>query len=583
MHGALFLCQKAAPGGARPLALPFKYLFLKCVEDARMIVYYTNCIGILLGEYTMMWLSSILFLFFGTLSGTCMLDGDAESGIVLGSIAVLCASPYISMWKGYVEEKDKSKFTQTGEAFGKYWLTRRRIFRAVIMLALLSVAAAWVIVGLHDDVRNALYQNAVSEYEEELERRETAIEEYRDALQQYYIDARLAMGLDKEGWVTANVTVDRKAIDRWGNLGGTLGFDCYINGQSVRYGGRARVQVFGNNTLESELIEIDPSENDVGTKTSELYISPQQLNRGITFSHQVTVSENRGRYAGSYLTMMVTYTIQAETPLNTSVLSSIERPEQPEMDPLIKPRFESVPDDYAYIFSHNLLGQIILASLTATLLWYYMRRWKKDRGLLDERIKEAEREHQRLLREQEIEAARQEEQKRLCAEKEENERRARLEAEARQKQRLKEEEERKAYHKEVQEYLRQKLEKEREDRLDAIADAALEYAQTKEWLKEQLKTHTKEEIAGVPKSVKFLDGLPYDDGYQGKYGVFSVYTTEGGRCYHAVKGCCGASIDTNLIQAIEYGKTPCSKCARGFPTKLPEWYIKYRKIEKYNL
>lgn len=177
----------------------------------------------------------------------------------------------------------------------------------------------------------------------------------------------------------------------------------------------------------------------------------------------------------------------------------------------------------------------------------------------------------------------QEEQKRLCAEREENERRARLEAEARQKQRLKEEEERKAYHKEVQEYLQQKREKEREDRLDAIADAALEYAQTKEWLKEQLKSHTKEEIAGVPKSVKILDGLPYDDGYQGKYGVFSVYTTQGGRCYHAVKGCCGASIDTNLIQAIEYGKTPCSKCARGFPTKLPEWYVKYRKIEKYNL
>lgn len=146
-----------------------------------------------------------------------------------------------------------------------------------------------------------------------------------------------------------------------------------------------------------------------------------------------------------------------------------------------------------------------------------------------------------------------------------------------------EEEKRKAYHYEVQENLRQMKEKAEEDRLDAIADAALEYAQTKEKLKEQLKGHTKEEIAGIPKGVKMLDGLPYDGGYQGKFGVFSVYTTKDGKCYHAVKGCCGANIDTNLIKAIEYGRYPCKKCARGYPTKLPDWYIKYKIIEKYNL
>ena len=50
-----------------------------------------------------------------------------------------------------------------------------------------------------------------------------------------------------------------------------------------------------------------------------------------------------------------------------------------------------------------------------------------------------------------------------------------------------EEEKRKAYHYEVQENLRQMKEKAEEDRLDAIADAALEYAQTKEKLKEQLE------------------------------------------------------------------------------------------------
>ncbi len=164
----------------------------------------------------------------------------------------------------------------------------------------------------------------------------------------------------------------------------------------------------------------------------------------------------------------------------------------------------------------------------------------------------------------------------------ENESQLKSETEEKLKQKN-EEEKRKAYHYEVQENLRQMKEKAEEDRLDAIADAALEYAQTKEKLKEQLKSRTKEEIAGIPKGVKMLDGIPYDEGYQGKFGVFSVYTTEEGKCYHAVKGCCGANIETNLIKAIEYGRYPCKRCARGYPTKVPDWYIRYKIIEKYNL
>lgn len=164
----------------------------------------------------------------------------------------------------------------------------------------------------------------------------------------------------------------------------------------------------------------------------------------------------------------------------------------------------------------------------------------------------------------------------------ENESQLKSETEEKLKQKN-EEEKRKAYHYEVQENLRQMKEKAEEDRLDAIADAALEYAQTKEKLKEQLKSRTKEEIVGIPKGVKMLDGIPYDEGYQGKFGVFSVYTTEEGKCYHAVKGCCGANIETNLIKAIEYGRYPCKRCARGYPTKVPDWYIRYKIIEKYNL
>lgn len=482
----------------------------------------------------MMWLSAIMFLFFGMISVTCIVEGEINPGVGFGVIALFCGSPLAFLWQGFIDEKDKAKFIQIGRKFEKYWLVRRRAFRAVALIALLSAATAWVVVGLHDDVRKSLYRNAVNKYEEELEWRKTALEEYQEALQQYYEDARLAMGLDKEGWVMANVTIDRKAIEKWGNLGGTLRFDCYVNGQSVRYGGRARVRVFADNELESELMEIDPSENDVGTKTSELYISPQQLNRGITFSHQVSVTENRGRYADSYLTMLVTYTIQAETPLNVNSLSSLERPKQPEMDPLAKPKFESVPNNYAYTFSHNRFGQIILASLTATLLWYYMRRWKKDKILLEKRIKEAEeeaeRERQRLLKEKEEEIARQEKQK--------------------------------------------LIQEEREAR--------------KEELKKLLEEHTIEELAGVPPKVKFDENdLPYDEWRGQQYGHFTVFATRAGERYHATRGCCGAYIEDHIFTAFYINLTPCQICAKKYPYKIPEWYNKYKKlkaeIKEYNL
>lgn len=528
-----------------------------------------------------MWISSLVFLIFGTLSIRCISKGDIEDGVIFGAIALLCWLPPVFIWRKHVNENDKMKFIQSGSTFGKRWVARRRVSRAAIMFVLLSFAAVWIVVGFHGDVRRALRDNAVEEYERKLERQNIVMEEYQESLQQYYIEARLAMGLGEEGWLTADVTVSREAIERRGNIGGTLRFDCYVNDQSVRNGGQARVQVFADNKLESELTEIDPSENDVGVKTSTLYLGPQQLNSGITFNHIVTVSEGRGRYAGSYLSMLVTYTIRAITPLDLNALSNMEMPERPQMEILEKPELDDIPNDYIYTFSHNPFGQIALLALLVALCWYYRYAWGRDKVLLDEHIEKAkkeekacawkrEQERQRLIKEKEEKARRQEEQKHL--------------------QMLREEEAQKdkedAIADEALEYAIKK--RETEDIEDAIAEAAYYYAINKERVRQQLQGKTVEEAAGVPRKVRFTeDLLPYDEGYPGKYGHYSVYMTPYASCYHAKRGCHGAQEEVHIFEALKKYKPPCLICARQYPYNIPQWYERYKILlkekEYYNL
>lgn len=82
-----------------------------------------------------------------------------------------------------------------------------------------------------------------------------------------------------------------------------------------------------------------------------------------------------------------------------------------------------------------------------------------------------------------------------------------------------------------------------------------------------------------PKFEVGSDGLPRDSG-AGNWGKsFTRYVTKSGRRFHEKQGCCGATTEINIANAIENRLLPCSKCISG-PIPQLTWYWEYRKIKR---
>ncbi len=198
----------------------------------------------------------------------------------------------------------------------------RRIARAVACVLLLGVA--WLAgFALQMEVESRAYYAERQEYE-------TALAEYDKRFDTYCVAVRKAMGLDSEGWVDAAVSIKSEIIDENGSVGNELGMltligDTYTAAQM----GTVKVQVLANNEITTWLTERDDKNVDIGSKTGWLWIEPGALNIGITYEQDVTLTEDKGRYAGSFLAVRVTYTIVAETPLDVSEAIKIVRPVKP--------------------------------------------------------------------------------------------------------------------------------------------------------------------------------------------------------------------------------------------------------------
>ena len=100
----------------------------------------------------------------------------------------------------------------------------------------------------------------------------------------------------------------------------------------------------------------------------------------------------------------------------------------------------------------------------------------------------------------------------------------------------------------------------------------------------ELSDKSIQEIAHVPDSIFFTDkDLPYTKGEEGLYGIFTLYVTKTGHCYHTIKTC---SKSLNLIEinwyspSLKYNYKPCIKCAKNVNLDKPEWYIKYLEIKE---
>lgn len=465
---------------------------------------------------------------FGAMGIAFFLEGEFKEGIPGLFLSVLCVVPCILMWKDDRERKEKMNLEHGGEQFRLKWIVKRRIVRTISVLILMTMGFVLVM--------------SIGE------------------LQQYYIDTSLAAESNNDVWTTVNVTTSRKVVDWKGSVGGDLELNCYINGKSTD-NGQIEVRLFSGNVIKSVLTEADPSNDDRGIKTNVLYLTPRQLSEGTTFVHKVTVRERSGRYAGSYLTMQVTYTIQTETPLDMSTLPKYDR--------------------LFLILQGNPIGLIIFYLILTALCVYYWYAWKRDEMLLASKVEAIEKEEKARAWKQE------QDRQRLIKEKEEK---IRLQEEQKRLQMLREEEAKKdiedAIADEALEYAIKK--REAEDIEDSIAEAAYYYAINKERVRQQLQGKTVEEAAGVPKKVKFTDDLlPYDEGYPGKYGHYSVYMTPYASCYHAKRGCHGAQEEVHIFEALKKYKPPCLICARQYPCNIPQWYEKYKILlkerEYYNL
>lgn len=94
---------------------------------------------------------------------------------------------------------------------------------------------------------------------------------------------------------------------------------------------------------------------------------------------------------------------------------------------------------------------------------------------------------------------------------------------------------------------------------------------------EKLQGQSIRQVAGVPAYISFVDGLPKDNG-KAKYGSFTVYRSDKGKCYHDRMGCCSAHRPTHFFVAKRLLK-PCSKCCINCRT-VPSWYVRYNELEK---
>ena len=109
------------------------------------------------------------------------------------------------------------------------------------------------------------------------------------------------------------------------------------------------------------------------------------------------------------------------------------------------------------------------------------------------------------------------------------------------------------------------------------------YNSVKNDLLKQLSEKSIQEIAHVPDNVFFTDeDLPYTKSEEGKFGIYTLFISKTGHCYHAIKTC---SKSLNLIEincfspSLKYNYQPCVKCAKGVILDKPEWYIKYLEIK----
>lgn len=102
----------------------------------------------------------------------------------------------------------------------------------------------------------------------------------------------------------------------------------------------------------------------------------------------------------------------------------------------------------------------------------------------------------------------------------------------------------------------------------------------KQAFRNKLEGMTIRQYAGVPSSIRFVNGLPVDNN-DSQFGSFTVFRSSNGNCYHQKRGCCSARFPIHFFVAVKRYR-PCSKCCYKH-MEIPQWYVNYkRETDKAN-
>ena len=173
-------------------------------------------------------------------------------------------------------------------------------------------------------------------YESDLAKYNQAVADYGHELNNYYsevlsyvrsIDPKY--DIDNKGTIPVIADVQWQKDPKSQYIGSEFSYYFSINENSIRNRIEFRLSIFHEVIFKSEIIENDPSSDDVGIEKDSISISFLDLNDGFKHKHTVNVREKYGRDAGHVAIFNVSYSITPKQTLELSALQKASFPKYP--------------------------------------------------------------------------------------------------------------------------------------------------------------------------------------------------------------------------------------------------------------
>ena len=208
-----------------------------------------------------------------------------------------------------------------------------------------------------------IYQEEVRLYNEELDHYNETNEKYQKELREYKSFLIKNCSVPHSGNVLASVTIKSERTNNQ-SIGGEIDYEYAINDETVDNNSQVYINLFKENSFSAEIRERDPSSDDVGVSTTDVFFSASTFNHGESVHLDVSVHEHYGKSAGNTAKFRVTFFIQPITPVISSTGHIISPPTMPKMSRPITPDRESISLSLSQVFFSDWLSISIISLLS---------------------------------------------------------------------------------------------------------------------------------------------------------------------------------------------------------------------------